>query len=375
MIELSGYVFSVLREARFTLYRGHQDGFDPMLLVATVAEDPTFESVKRLEREFALRDDLDSCWAARPVALTRYRNRPALVLEDPGGVPLDGLLGQPLDVSQFLAIAVSFAAACRRMHERKLIHKDIKPANAIVDAARGVRLTGFGIASRLLREHQGPAPPGVIAGTLAYMAPEQTGRMNRSIDSRSDLSLPWPRATFYEMLTGAPPFGASDPMELIHCHIARQPIPPHERIGAIPEQISSIVMKLLAKTMEERYQTAAGVEVDLRRCLTEWESAGAHRCVRIGCARRLPIDCSSRNGCTDVRRELETLRSPRSIVSSPTAYPSWCSCPDIPASASRRWSTSCTRPWFRRAACSPPENSISSNATFPTPPWLKLFRA
>ena len=159
------------------------------------------------------------------------------------------------------------------MHARGLIHKDIKPANILVDVASGgVWLTGFGIASRLPRERPNPEPPEVIAGTLAYMAPEQTGRMNRSIDSRSDLySL---GVTFYEMLTGTLPFTAADPMEWVHCHIARQPIPPDERTAETPGLLSVITMKLLAKTAEERYQTAAGVEADLRRCLAEWESHG-----------------------------------------------------------------------------------------------------
>ena len=136
-------------------------------------------------------------------------------------------------------------------------------------------LTGFGIASRLPRERQSPEPPEVIAGTLAYMAPEQTGRMNRSIDSRSDLYALG--VTLYEMLTGSLPFTASDPMEWVHCHIARQPVPPAERRKDVPAAVSAIIMKLLAKTAEERYQTAAGLESDLRRCLAEWEAAGPHR--------------------------------------------------------------------------------------------------
>ena len=129
---------------------------------------------------------------------------------------------------------------------------------------------GFGIASRLPRERQAPAPPEVIAGTLAYMAPEQTGRMNRSIDFRSDLYALG--VTLYEMLTGELPFAASDPMEWVHCHIARQPAPPDERVAGIPGPLSAIVMKLLAKNAEDRYQTAAGLAVDLRKCLAEWET-------------------------------------------------------------------------------------------------------
>jgi PAS domain S-box-containing protein len=271
MKELSGYAFSPLREGDIALHRGSGNGLPPILLVAT--EETSLGWVKRLEHEYALKAELDADWAVRPVALTRYNNRVALVLEDPGGVPVDRLLGRPLDVSHFLRIAIPLAAALRQVHEQGLIHKDIKPANILVDTASGgVWLTGFGIASRLPREHQAPAPAEVIAGTLAYMAPEQTGRMNRSVDSRSDLYALG--VTFYEMLTGQLPFTAVDPMEWMHCHIARQPMPPNERVAGVPAPLSAIVMKLLAKTAEERYQTGAGVEADLRHCLAEWESHG-----------------------------------------------------------------------------------------------------
>ena len=275
MTELSSYRFSTLREGELTLYRGLGDGLAPILLVAPISEQPRLEVLKRLEHEYALRADLDSGWAARPLALTHRHNRMALVLEDPGGEPLDRLLGQPLEATEFLRIAISLARALRRVHERNLIHKDIKPANVLVDmASGGAWLTGFGIASRLPCEHQVPEPPEVIAGTLAYMAPEQTGRMNRSIDSRSDLYALG--ITLYEMLTGVLPFTAAGPMAWVHCHIARQPVTPRDRAPATPDQISSIVMKLLAKTAEDRYQTAAGVVADLQRCLTEWET---RRCI------------------------------------------------------------------------------------------------
>jgi PAS domain S-box-containing protein len=269
--ELLSYVFAPLREGDIALYRGSANGLAPILLVA--AEQTSLGCIQRLEHEYALKGELDADWAARPIALTHYNNRVALVLEDPGGTPLDRLLGRPLDVLHFLRIAIPLAGALRRVHERGLIHKDIKPANILVDAASGgVWLTGFGIASRLPRERQAPAPPEVIAGTLAYMAPEQSGRMNRSVDSRSDLYALG--VTFYEMLTGTLPFSATDPMEWVHCHIARQPAPPIERVAGIPGPLSTIVMKLLAKTAEERYQTAGGVEADLRHCLAEWESHG-----------------------------------------------------------------------------------------------------
>src|SRR3984957_14956503 len=271
MNDLSGYVFSSLREGDIGLYRGSGNGLTPILLVT--AGDISPGSVERLEHEYALKSELDADWAARPVALTHENGRTALVLEDPGGTPLDRLLDRPLDVSHFLRIAIPLAGALRHVHERGLIHQNIKPANVLVNGATGaVKFTGFGIASRLARERQAPAPPEVIAGTLAYMAPEQTGRMNRSVDSRSDLYALG--VTFYELLTGALPFTAADPIELIHSHIAREPIPPGELARAVPAPLSMIVMKLLAKTAEERYQTAAGVEVDLRKCLTAWESIG-----------------------------------------------------------------------------------------------------
>ena len=184
---------------------------------------------------------------------------------------LSGNQGQPLDLTRVLRIAIGLATALGQVHRHGLIHKDIKPANVLVDDAGNVWLTGFGIASQLPHERQAPAPPEIIAGTLAYMAPEQTGRMNRSIDTRSDLySL---GVTLYQMLTGALPFAAADPLEWVHCHIARQPTPPGDR-AAVPEPLSAIIMKLLAKNAEERYQTASGLEADLRRCLAEWQSHG-----------------------------------------------------------------------------------------------------
>ncbi|MGY4434860.1 serine/threonine protein kinase [Bradyrhizobium sp. F1.13.1] len=271
MNELSSYAFSPLRKGDIALYRGSGNGLAPILLVAT--EETSLGFVERLQHEYALKAELDADWAARPVALTRYNDRIALVLEDPGGAPLDRLLGRPLEVSHFLHIAIPLARALSRVHERGLVHKDIKPANILADAASGgVWLTGFGIASRLPRERQAPAAPELIAGTLAYMAPEQTGRMNRSVDSRSDLYALG--VTLYEMLTGRLPFAAADPMEWVHCHIARQPLPPNEMVVSVPRPLSAIVMKLLAKTAEERYQTAVGLEADLRRCLAEWEETG-----------------------------------------------------------------------------------------------------
>jgi len=207
MIELSRYAFETLREdEEFVLCRGRRDQGEPatILSIAPVSEHPVPAILERLEHQYALRDELDSDWAARPLTLVRREGRPLLILQDPGGEPLDRLLGQPMELTRFLRLACGLAVALGKLHQQALIHKDIKPANILVDSARGaVWLTGFGIASRLPRERQPVEPPETVAGTLAYMAPEQTGRMNRSIDSRSDLySL---GMTFYEMLTGVLP--------------------------------------------------------------------------------------------------------------------------------------------------------------------------
>jgi serine/threonine protein kinase len=277
VIELSRYSFDVLRKDKeFILYRGRRKEYGSQVLaLATATEYPAAAVLKRLQHECSLREELDAEWAARPIGIARYWDRVVLLLHDPGGVPLDQLLGrdQPLDLAFSLRLAISVSSAISQMHQRGIIHKDIKPANILVDSGTGqCWLTGFGIASRLPRERQSPEPPEIIAGTLAYMAPEQTGRMNRSIDSRSDLySL---GVTLYEVLTGALPFAASDPMEWVHCHIARQCVPPAERFIGVPLTVSAIVMKLLAKMSEERYQNAAGVERDLRRCLAELEVQG-----------------------------------------------------------------------------------------------------
>src|SRR5450432_851503 len=253
-------------------WRDHGDGVETAVLaVLSASEHPAPAFVDQLAHEYGLKDELDGRSAVRPLALVREHGRTMLLPKDPGGGPLARLLGRPMEMGRFLRFATSLSAALRHVHEHGLIHKDIKPANVLVDSATGrVWLTGFGIAARLRRERQSPEPPELVAGTLAYMAPEQTGRMNRSIDSRSDLySL---GVTLYEMLTGALPFMASDPMEWIHSHIARQPVPPIERLKDVPVPVSAIVSKLLAKTAEERYQTAAGLERDLRRCLAAWET-------------------------------------------------------------------------------------------------------
>src|SRR5262249_36753896 len=228
----------------FALYRGQSPSASPtsVLLLAPVSARPAPDSLKRMEHEYSLRAELGPGWAVRPLALSEHSGQRMLVLEDPGGEPLDRIIQGPMEMTQFLRVAVRLVASIGQLHKRGLIHKDIKPPNVLVSSATGkVWLMGFGIASRLPRERQSPEPPEVIAGTLPYMAPEQTGRMNRSVDPRSDLYALG--VTLYEMLTGSLPFTATDPMEWVHCHIARQPLTPGERLKNVPGSVSAIIMK------------------------------------------------------------------------------------------------------------------------------------
>jgi PAS domain S-box-containing protein len=250
---------------------GTNNSRSAVLVVLPVAERPTPQSVERLEHEYGLKDDLDGAWSAKPLEIVHEGDRTILVLDDPGGESLDRLVGTPMELGSFLILAVGIADALGKVHDRGVIHKDIKPAHVLVDRASGhVHLTGFGVASRLPRERRSADPTGSIAGSLPYMAPEQTGRMNRSIDCRSDLYALG--VTLYQMLTGSLPFTASDPVEWVHCHIAKRPVPPDERVPNVPAPVSAIVMKLLSKAAEDRYQTATGLASDLRHCLTEWET-------------------------------------------------------------------------------------------------------
>ena len=275
MKTIPGYTLTapVCEAGDLLLYRATRtkDGL-PVLLKIPAAPGPTPLLLNRLEREYELARDLDSSRIARPLALERQAGNVALVLEAGPAKTLASLLGSPMDTRIFLQIAIGIAAALIEIHRHELVHKDIKPEHVLLDDTGHVWLTGLGIASRLPREHQAPEPPEVITGTLAYMAPEQTGRMNRSIDSRSDLYSVG--VTFYQMLTGVLPFAASDAMEWVHCHIARQPVPPSQRVIGLPEPLSGMVMKLMSKTAEERYQSSAGLDADLRHCLAQWESNG-----------------------------------------------------------------------------------------------------
>jgi PAS domain S-box-containing protein len=262
-------------ERRFSrIWRDGTDGRRRAYIgIQPAREQPDHVFAARVAHEFALREVLDAAWALQPLAHVRDSGAPTLLVEDCDGRPLDRVYAVPLESERFLRVGAAVARAMARMHACGIVHKDIKAANILVDAASDrVWLTGFGVATRLHRERQRPEPPEFIAGTLSHMAPEQTGRMNRSIDSRSDLYALG--VTLYHLLTGTLPFSASDSMEWVHCHVARRPESPATRIAKVEPQIAAIVMKLLAKMPEDRYQIATGVEHDLRCCLAAIEVPG-----------------------------------------------------------------------------------------------------
>ena len=276
MTTVSTYTISALlsRGTRASVYRALRDE-DGRRVVLKVP-DPQCSRARdlaQLKHEYKLGSSLDTAAVIKPLALATYEGIPALVLEDFGGESLAGLLGAPMPVERFLPLAFRIAGAVADVHQHGVVHKDLKPDNFIVDRLTGeVKITDFGVASQVPRELAPPRTPSCIEGSLPYMSPEQTGRMNRAIDSRSDLYAVG--VTFYQMLTGQLPFHAHDPLEWVHCHVARAPQSPSELVPTIPAVLSRIVLKLLAKMAEDRYQTARGLQRDIERCLVEWPARG-----------------------------------------------------------------------------------------------------
>jgi PAS domain S-box-containing protein len=256
---------------RFEVSRA-ADGDAPIVL-KTVRPDrrsPRTEELLRHEWH-VLRGLAGTAGVARALSLEHGDSGPVLVVEDAGPRSLSELLdAKPLDTLRFLELAIPMAEALAGVHRRGIIHRDVCPANFVV--GERPTLVDFDAATAAPAFAQAPAPPGELRGTLAYIAPEQTGRMSRGVDRRADLYALG--ATFYEMLTGGPPFSVRDPMELLHAHVARRPHAPAVVSSGVPTVLSSMVVKLLSKMPEWRYQSAEALEVDLREAHARWLSTG-----------------------------------------------------------------------------------------------------
>jgi len=277
MITIQGYEITeeIYEGIKTFVYRGfRQRDHLPVVIKVHKADFPPPKDIAKFRREYEIGRIFDCDGVIKYYGTERYQNAIALIEEDFGAIALKEIIPSAgMAPLIFLSIAIQFAETLSEVHKKGIIHKDIKPRNIVVNPETSVaKLIDFGISSQLNRETQIALNPNQLEGTLAYMSPEQTGRMNRSIDYRTDFySL---GVTFYEMLTGSLPFDANDAMELVHCHIAQIPPSPHERNDKIPLAASSIVMKLFEKNAEERYQSAYGLLTDLQNCLTALESTG-----------------------------------------------------------------------------------------------------
>ena len=257
------------------VYRAVQKSSQRPVVIKLLQQDyPTFSELLQFRNQYTITKNLNIPGIAHPYSLEAYGNSYALVMEDFGGISLrDYTQNHSLSLREILEIARQIANILHDICQHRVIHKDIKPANILIHPeSQQVKLIDFSIASLLPRETQEIQNPNVLEGTLAYLSPEQTGRMNRGIDYRSDFYALG--VTLYELLTGQLPFESNEPMELLHCHLAKLPLAPHSINPEIPAIVSEIVLKLMAKNAEDRYQSALGLKHDLECCLNQWKATG-----------------------------------------------------------------------------------------------------
>ncbi|NMF58578.1 ATP-binding protein [Pseudanabaena yagii] len=246
----------------------------PVILKMLKSDRPTLNELLRLHNHYTITKNLNFSGISQPLALEPYSNGYILVTADQGFCPLQEYIAvNTLSISEFLAIAIQLADILHYLYQQRIIHKDIKPANILIDpVSQQIQLTDFSIATLLPKETEEIKHPNVLEGTLAYIAPEQTGRMNRGIDYRSDFYALG--ITFFELLTGELPYQTDDLLELMHCHLAK-PIPKVSKLQSdIPVPIEQIVAKLMAKNAEDRYQSALGLKYDLELALEQLSTTG-----------------------------------------------------------------------------------------------------
>jgi histidine kinase len=280
-VKVAGYQLTkrLHESARAAVYGGRRESDGRPVILKVLQDDSlTAQNIASYQHEWRILQRLEGEGVIRAYELRQERDVVALVTEDFGGASLKDLMSaKPAYLGltgNKLKLALKLVTALRDVHAANIIHKDINPNNIIINTATGaLKLIDFGLATELPREQAGAAVPAALLGTLPYIAPEQTGRMNRAVDYRSDFySL---GATLYELFAGQPPFNSNDPLEVIHCHIARAPTPPHKLNAEVPETVSAILLKLLAKTAEERYQSVWSLEADLAECVKQWQTRQA----------------------------------------------------------------------------------------------------
>ncbi|MBF2006990.1 MAG: serine/threonine protein kinase, partial [Chlorogloeopsis fritschii C42_A2020_084] len=262
--------------SRTIVYRGiREQDHKPVIIKMMRNEYPSFNEIAQFRNQYSITKNLNLSGIIKTYSLENYRNGYAIVMEDFGGVSLKQWIGKnietlPINLQTFLDIGIQITSILDGLHRHRIIHKDIKPANILIHPnTKEVRIIDFSIASVLPRELQSLTNPNILEGTLTYISPEQTGRMNRGIDYRADFySL---GVTFFELLTGQLPFINTDQMELVYCHIAKEPPRLSYINPKIPSILSDIISKLMAKNAEDRYQSALGLKYDLELCKQQWQ--------------------------------------------------------------------------------------------------------
>lgn len=269
LIELPEYIINeIVYEGRHTtIYKGRRKKDNvPVIIKGLKEQSLTLKQIARIKHEYEIIQQVQSPYIIKAYGLERINERPILILEDFGAQSLTKTLqAASLDLESILLIAIQAAEGIGDLHLAHIIHKDIKPGNIVINPeTKKIKIIDFGISTKLSREIQQIVNPDLLEGTLAYISPEQTGRMNRAIDYRTDIySL---GVVLYEMVTGELPYQSKDAMELIHSHIAKKPHPPHEVKPSVPAALSKIIMKCLMKDAEERYHSAFGLKNDLNEC-------------------------------------------------------------------------------------------------------------
>ncbi|MEG3901568.1 AAA family ATPase [Microcoleus sp. B4-C5] len=272
MLSIPGVAVQTLlyESANSLVYRAIREADkEPIILKLLKESYPTPQELVRYRTEYRITQELKEAGVVRVYDLQKYQNSLVMFVEDFGGESLTIWMQQrSFTLEEFLQIAIATTEILGQIHSANIIHKDINPSNIVYNPeTEQLKIIDFGISTQLTRETPTLKNPNILEGTLAYISPEQTGRMNRTLDYRTDFySL---GVTFYELLTGKLPFETEDTLELVHCHIARQPVPPHEIEPKIPLIVSQLVSKLMAKNAENRYQTAGGLKHDLEMCLLQ----------------------------------------------------------------------------------------------------------